>query len=101
MKPFQNLGWMRRTTWLCLVLLCWAGTAQALHGHTQDVQRGDAEAGKARCTICVVGHAPQQAGVSQDVVPPERHELAWSSVATSGSPQAIRGASHIRPPPSL
>lgn len=101
MKLFPNLAWMRRTTWLCLVLLGLTGAAQALHNHTQEVLRGDADAGKARCTICVAGHAPQQAGVTQDVVPPERQELAWSSASTSGSPQATRGASHIRPPPAL
>jgi len=92
---------MRRTTWLCLVLLCLTGAAQALHSHTQEVQRGDADAGKTRCTICAVGHAPQQAGVSQDVIPPEQRELVRSAASTDGSPQATRGSSHIRPPPSL
>lgn len=101
MKPFHNLGWMRRTTFLCLVLLCLGGAAQALHNHTQEVLRGDADAGKTRCTICVSGHTPQQATAKADTRPDLAREFAAVSDVVARSLQVAGRASQIRPPPSI
>ncbi len=90
--------WLRRTTLLCLVLLCVTGLAQALHSHSQDLVRGDAD--KTRCTICVAGHSPQQAAAKVDIQPAAAREFALQSRTSRRLTHIADEASRIRPPPS-
>ena len=90
---------MRRTSLLCLVLLCVSGVAQALHTHSQDLARSDSD--KTRCTICVAGDSPQQA-VAPVQVPSVEAQESVIPASSAGSKQHIGGeTSRIRPPPSL
>jgi hypothetical protein len=90
--------WLRRTTLLCVVLLCVTGLAQALHNHTKDVARGDAD--KTRCTVCVAGQSPQQAAAKVDVQPAEAKEIALQPQGSRHLSRVGDEASRIRPPPS-
>lgn len=99
MSVVFHLRWMRRTTLLCLVLLCVSGAAQVLHSHSQDLVRGDAD--KTRCTICVAGHSPQQTPASFHVLPSEAREFAAQVRRTAPVQMPVGEARRIRPPPSL
>ncbi len=99
MRPFRTIQRARQLTVLCVLLLALSGLAQAIHLHPQEAQRGDAD--KTRCSLCVAGHAPQQATAKVDVVPPQPSE-SFAIVAVETPTQAVsRKASRIRPPPVL
>lgn len=99
LNPSSTLRWMRRTSLLCLLLLCVSGVAQALHNHSQDLVRGDAD--KTRCTICVASNSPQQTAATVHVVPMEAREFTVSTRAAVHIERLSGESSRIRPPPSL
>ncbi|HUS18274.1 MAG TPA: hypothetical protein VMZ25_01370 [Terriglobales bacterium] len=100
MKAFSYLRWIRRTTWLCLLLLGLSGAAQVLHHHSLDLVRGDA-AEKTRCTICVAGQTPQQASLAVNVLPVEAREYRLREQSLGHIGQVSSDANRTRPPPSL
>lgn len=99
MKDSPQFRWMRRTTLLCLVLLCLSGVAQVLHSHSQDLVRGDGD--KTRCTVCVAGHAPPHTTAKVSIHPQEAREIANQAAASLRLTAIAVEASRIRPPPSL
>lgn len=103
MQDLSPNQWMRRTTLLCLVLLCITGLAQALHSHSQDLVRGDVrnDADKTRCTICVAGHAPQQASAAVQLHLDEARVFTASTHARPLLTLFAGEATRIRPPPAL
>jgi hypothetical protein len=100
MTDHTYFRWARRTTLLCLVLLCLSGLAQVLHSHSQDLVRGDG-AEKTRCTLCVAGQSPQQATARADVQATEHREFATEARVDRHLATVVNEASRTRPPPSL
>ncbi|HUR37071.1 MAG TPA: hypothetical protein VM009_04585 [Terriglobales bacterium] len=90
---------LRRTTFLCLVLLCICGAAQVLHSHPLDVVRGDSD--KTRCTVCVAGHSPQQPPMKVSFQPSEGREIAVQAMVSHHMTTIADDSNRTRPPPSL
>lgn len=99
MRPFLTSQRARPITVLCVLLLALSGLAQAMHLHPQEAQRGDAD--KTRCSLCVAGHAPQQAAAKVDVVPPQPSEFTTLLAVEKPLQMLARSATRIRPPPAL
>lgn len=89
---------LRHFALLCVLLLAFSGLVQAMHVHPQDTPRGDAD--KARCSLCLAGHAPQQAVAKVDVVPPQPIDTVPASTSKGILHEVAGHAARIRPPPA-
>jgi len=81
---------------LCVLLILFAGFAQAIHVHPDSSSSASHE-----CSICSVAHAGAIVKAAYRVVPVFRRSILIPREAASPKPLLLASFLYIRPPPSV
>jgi hypothetical protein len=86
----------RALSWLCVLLILFAGFAQANHVHADKTSSTSHE-----CSICSVAHAGAIVKVAYRAVPVFARSLLVVPQEVSPKPLLVASFLYIRPPPSV